>query len=41
MAGSIDPAEKLDEFLKKLDEAGMQKVVDEANAQLQAFLAAK
>ncbi len=41
MAGSIDPAEKLPEFLKMLDEAGMQKVVDEANAQLQAFLAAK
>ncbi len=41
MAGSIDPAEKLPEFLTKLDEAGMQKVVDEANAQLAAFLAAK
>lgn len=40
-AGAIDPAEKLDEFLAKLDEAGMQKVVDEANAQLQAFFAAK
>ena len=41
MAGSIDPAEKLDEFLKKLDDAGMQKIIDEANTQLQAFLAAK
>lgn len=41
MAGSMDPAEKLDEYLKKLDEAGMQKVVDEANTQLQAFLSAK
>jgi putative aldouronate transport system substrate-binding protein len=40
-AGAIDPAEKIPEFLTKLDEAGMQKVVDEANAQLQAFLAAK
>ncbi len=35
------PEGTLDEFLKKLDEAGMQKVVDEANAQLEAFNAAK
>ncbi len=41
MAGSTDPAEKIPEFLTKLDEAGMQKVVDEANAQLKAFLDAK
>ena len=39
--GTIDPAAKLPEFLKKLDDNGMQKVVDAANAQLDAFLAAK
>jgi putative aldouronate transport system substrate-binding protein len=39
--GTVDPAEKLPEFLQKLDDNGMQKVVDEANTQLQAFLAAK
>ena len=41
MSGVADPAEKLDEFLNALDSAGMQKVVDEANAQLQDFLEAK
>ena len=35
------PESALDDFLKKLDDAGMQKVVDEANAQLDAFFAAK
>lgn len=40
-AGTIDPAEKLPEFLEKLDAAGMQTVLDEANAQLETFLAAK
>ncbi len=39
--GSIDPAEKLPEFLAKLEAAGMQKFVDEANTQLAAFLAEK
>lgn len=39
--GTIDPAENLDDFLKKLDDNGMQKVVDEANAQLEEFLASK
>lgn len=38
-AGSVDPATALPEFLQKLDEAGMQKVVDEANAQLDAYFA--
>lgn len=37
--GAVDPAVALPELLKKLDDAGMQKIVDEANAQLQAFLA--
>lgn len=39
--GTIDPAEKLPEFLKKLEENGINKVVDEANTQLDAFIAAK
>ncbi|MEA4997973.1 MAG: ABC transporter substrate-binding protein [Candidatus Limiplasma sp.] len=39
--GAVDPAEKLPEFLQKLDAAGMQKYLDEANTQLAAFLAAK
>lgn len=38
--GAADTA-KLDEFLKKLDDNGMQKVVDEANAQLDAFMNAE
>lgn len=38
-AGTVDPATALPEFLTKLDEAGMQKVVDEANAQLDAYFA--
>lgn len=40
-AGTIDPAEKLPEFLEKLEAAGMQKVLDEANAQLSTLLAGK
>ena len=39
--GAVDPAEKLPEFLQKLNDAGMQTYLDEANAQLTAFLAAK
>lgn len=35
------PEGALDEFLAELETAGMQKIVDEANAQLDAFLAAK
>ena len=41
MSGAADPDEKLGEFLNALDGAGMQKVVDEANAQLQDFVEAK
>ncbi|NLL76931.1 MAG: ABC transporter substrate-binding protein [Clostridiales bacterium] len=37
--GSIDPATALPEFLDKLEAAGMSKVVDEANAQLDAYFA--
>lgn len=40
-AGSIDPDTALPEFLQKLEEAGMQKVIDEANAQLDAYFAAQ
>lgn len=36
--GAADTA-KLDEFLKKLEDNGIQKVVDEANAQLDKFMA--
>ena len=36
--GAVDVDEKLPELLSKLEGAGMQKVVDEANAQLKAFL---
>ena len=39
--GAIDPEEKLPEFLKKLEDNGMEKIVEEANRQLQEFLAAK
>ena len=36
--GAVDPETALPELLAKLDAAGMQKIVDEANAQLKAFL---
>ncbi len=39
--GTVDPAEALPKFLEKLKENGMEKVVTEANAQLEAFLKAK
>lgn len=39
--GTVDPAEKLPEFLQKLEDNGMQKVVDEANSQLDSFMEAK
>ena len=35
--GAVDVDEKLSELLAKLDAEGMQKIVDEANAQLKAF----
>lgn len=37
-AGVVDPAEKLPEFLAKLKECGMDKVLTEANAQLDTFI---
>lgn len=40
-AGTIDPAEKLPEFIKALKDNGMDEVIAEANAQLDAFLAGK
>ena len=36
--GAVDVDEKLPELLSKLEASGMQKIVDEANAQLKAFL---
>ena len=36
--GAVDVDTALPELLSKLEEAGIQKVVDEANAQLKAFL---
>lgn len=36
-AGTVDPETALPEFLQKLDDAGMQKVVDEANKQLDSY----
>jgi len=36
--GAVDPDEVLPDFLKKLDDNGMQKIVDEANAQLKTYL---
>ena len=36
--GVVDPETALPELLAKLDAAGMQKIVDEANRQLNAFL---
>ena len=36
--GAVDVHEKLPELLSKLEDAGFQKIVDEANNQLKAFL---
>ena len=40
-AGAIDPETALPDFLSALDAAGMQTYLDAANAQLEAYLAAK
>ena len=40
-AGALDPETALPEFLSALDAAGMQTYLDAANAQLEAYLAAK
>ena len=37
--GAADVETVLPEYLQKMEDAGMQKIVDEANAQFQAFLA--
>ena len=37
-SGAVDPAQKLPEFLKKLDENGINTVLDDANAQLKSFM---
>lgn len=39
--GAVDPDEKLPEFLQKLDDAGINDILDDANAQLDEFMAAK
>ena len=39
--GAVDPDTVLPELLEKLDANGMQKLVDEANSQMNAFLASK
>jgi putative aldouronate transport system substrate-binding protein len=40
ICGSVDPAIALPEFIQKLKDNGLDAVVAEANAQVQAFLAA-
>lgn len=39
--GTVDPAEKLPEFIQKLKDNGIDEVVEEANRQLSAFLEEK
>ncbi len=39
--GTVDPEEKLPEFLKKLDDNGIKGIIDDANSQLDTFMAAK
>lgn len=39
MSGAVDPATELPKFLEELDAAGINEIVDAANAQLDAFLA--
>lgn len=39
--GAVDPVEKLPEFLEKLEQAGINEVLEDANAQLDAFMQAK
>jgi putative aldouronate transport system substrate-binding protein len=39
--GTVDPAEKLPEFIQKLKDNGIDTVVTEANTQLDSFIAAK
>lgn len=39
--GTVDPAEKLPEFLQKLEDNGINTVLEDANTQLADFMAAK
>ena len=39
--GTVDPEEKLPEFLKKLKDNGIDGIIDDANSQLDTFMAAK
>ena len=39
--GAVEPADKLPEFLDKLEQAGINEVLSDANAQLEAFMQAK
>lgn len=39
--GAVNPDEKLPEFLDKLEKAGVNDVIDDANAQLDSFMAEK
>ena len=39
--GTVDPDEKIPEFLEKLEQNGINIVLDDANAQLDAFMASK
>ena len=39
--GSVDPDEKLPEFQKKLEEAGINDIIDDANKQLDDYMANK
>ncbi len=39
--GAVDPNEKLPEFLEKLEQAGINDILEDANAQLNAFMEAK
>ncbi|MCR5343661.1 MAG: ABC transporter substrate-binding protein [Butyrivibrio sp.] len=39
--GTVDPAEKLPEFLKKLEDNGINDIIDDANSQLATFMEAK
>ena len=39
--GAVDPDEKIPEFLEKLEKAGVNDILDDANAQLDEFMANK
>ena len=39
--GTVDPAEKLPEFLQKLEDNGINDIIDDANSQLSTFMSAK